>query len=150
MIRLRGPVASLTVVLIVASGVACSRTDAPPGDGSSPTSTVGTNEPGEGQSPTQTEGTEPTETDASPTGTEIDSTPIPTEAPTNGESETVGAGPDLDPAGPDFTLYTLPECSVVPGGAISGADAFTMMVAVRNSGPGSWNNLVPFKVGSDT
>jgi len=154
MVRLRGPVASLTVVLIVASSAACSRSTPPTEAGSptaTPTSTIATTETGESPTPTQTAGTEPAETDAaSPTSTETDSSPAPTEAPTAGSSETVAASPDVDPAGPDLTLYTLPECSVVPGGALSGADALTMLVAVRNSGPGSWNSLVPFKVSSDT
>jgi hypothetical protein len=140
MMRLRGPVASLIALLIVASSVACARSTPPPDAGSSaePTSTSAT-----------TETTEPAETDAaSPTSTETDG-----QAPTEGsptEGSPTGAGPDVDPAGPDFTLFTLPECNVVPGGALSGADALTMLVAVRNSGPGSWNSLVPFRVSSDT
>jgi hypothetical protein len=143
MIRLSGPVASLAV-LVVAASTACSPLTPPPGDGSTtaPTSTTATDDTGEGQTPTETDG-------ASPTGAETDSSPAPTEVPPD-SSESVIASPDVDPAGPDFTLYTLPECSVVPDGAVSGADAFTMLVALRNSGPGSWNSLVPFKVSSDT
>jgi hypothetical protein len=152
-IQWRGLVASLTVALIVASSVACSRSTPPSEESSTlaPTSTMGTAETGESQPPTQTSGTEPTETDgASPTGTETDGDQNPTGAsPTDG-SGTTAVGPEVDPAGPDLTLYTLPECSVVPGGALSGADALTMLVAVRNSGPGSWNSLVPFRVSSDT
>jgi CARDB len=139
MIRLCGAIASLTI-LIVAVSAACSPTTPPPGETASPTSNMTTTETGEGQTPTE----------ASPTSTETDSSQIPTEAPTTEGSESVVASPEVDPAGPDFTLFTLPECSVVPGGAISGADAFTMLVALRNSGPGTWNNLVPFRVSSDT
>jgi hypothetical protein len=149
MIRLSGAVASLAI-LIVAVSAACSPTTLPPDD-PTPTSTIATNETGGGQTPTEASPTESVGTDtASPTSTETDSTQIPTEAPTTESSESVVASPEVDPAGPDFTLYTLPECSVVPGGAISGADAFTMLVALRNSGPGTWNNLVPFRVSSDT
>jgi hypothetical protein len=63
---------------------------------------------------------------------------------------TIGVeGPD--PAGlPDFTLFTLPQCDFVPGGALSGADALGIQVAVRNSGPGDWESLVPFSLVSDT
>jgi hypothetical protein len=145
MMRLRGPVASLIAVLIVASSVACAPSTDPFAAGSSaePTSPGATTETSS-QAPT-----EPAETDAaSPTSTETDG-----QAPTEGsptEGSPTGAGPDVDPAGPDFTLFTLPECNVVPGGALSGADALTMLVAVRNSGPGSWNSLVPFRVSSDT
>jgi hypothetical protein len=145
MIRLSGPVSSL-VILIVAASAACSPVTPPPGDGSvtAPISTPATDGPRGGGTPTETGQTEPAETDAaSPTSGETDFSPAPSEVPTP-------ASPDVDPAGPDFTLYTLPECSVVPGGAVSGADAFTMLVALRNSGPGSWNSLVPFKVVSDT
>jgi hypothetical protein len=145
MIRLSGAVASLAI-LIVAVSAACSRTTPPPGE-STPTSTIATSETGD-QTPTEASPTEPAGTDAA-TSTETDNSQIPTEAPTTESSESV-VSPEVDPAGPDFTLYTLPECSVVPGGAISGADAFTMLVALRNSGPGSWNNLVPFRVSSDT
>jgi hypothetical protein len=146
MIRLSGAIASLAI-LIVAVSAACSRTTPPPGDATEPTSTVATSETGEGQTPAEASPTEPDETDAaSPTSAETDSTQV----PTTESSESVVTSPEVDPAGPDFTLYTLPECSVVPGGAISGADAFTMLVALRNSGPGTWNNLVPFRVSSDT
>jgi hypothetical protein len=149
MIRLSGAVASLAI-LIVAVSAACSPTTPPPDDPTS-TSTIATNETGGGQTPTGASPTESVGTDtASPTSTETDSTQIPTEAPTTESSESVVASPEVDPAGPDFTLYTLPECSVVPGGAVSGADAFTMLVALRNSGPGTWNNLVPYRVSSDT
>ncbi|MBB5639939.1 hypothetical protein [Cryobacterium roopkundense] len=51
---------------------------------------------------------------------------------------------------PDFVLYALPECSVVPGGSLSGADQITIFVALRNSGPGPWTALVPFEITSDT
>ena len=142
MIRPSSSVASLAV-LIVAASTACSPATTPPGDGSdtAPTSAT-TTDMSEGQT-TEPGQTEPVETNgAGPTSAEPDVTPE--------SSETGVASPDVDPAGPDFTLYTLPECSVVPGGAISGADAFTMLVALRNSGPGTWNNLVPFRVSSDT
>jgi hypothetical protein len=67
--------------------------------------------------------------------------------PTTGAEE---ATPVTDPSGPDLQLFTLPECSVVPGGALSGADALTMFVAVRNGGPGSVDRLVPVRIRSDT
>lgn len=150
MIRLSGPAASL-VVLIIATSAACSPVSPPADDGSAPTSAAATDGTGEGQTPAETDQTEPAETDgASPTSGETDSTPAPSEVVPPESTESVVPSPEVDPAGPDFTLYTLPECSVVPGGAVSGADAFTMLVALRNSGPGSWNNLVPFKVVSDT
>ncbi|MBM7797719.1 hypothetical protein JOE57_000640 [Microlunatus panaciterrae] len=50
----------------------------------------------------------------------------------------------------DLSLFTLPECSVVPGGALSGADNLTIFVAVRNSGPAQLSRLVPFTITSDT
>jgi hypothetical protein len=151
MIRSRGPTASLIVALIIASSVSCSRVTPPPGAESSPapTSTMGSSEAA--QTPTQTAGTEPGGTvSAGPTSALTESSETPTETATSESPETGAASPDTDPAGPDITLFTLPECNVVPGGAISGADALTMLVAVRNSGPGSWNSLVPFLVSSDT
>jgi hypothetical protein len=47
-------------------------------------------------------------------------------------------------------LFTLPECSIVPNGALSGLDALSIFVALRNSGPGGWSQLVPFRMVSDT
>jgi hypothetical protein len=58
--------------------------------------------------------------------------------------------PVTDPSGPDLSLFTVPECSVVPGGALSGADSLTIFVAVRNNGPGSVDRLVPVLISSDT
>jgi hypothetical protein len=55
-----------------------------------------------------------------------------------------------DSSGPDFTLFSLPECSVIPGGSLTGADNLTIFVSVRNSGPGSFSRLVPFELRSDT
>ena len=146
MMRLRGPAASLIAMLILVSSVACARST-PPLDGgpsAEPTSAGATAETSASQAPTEPGGTGA----ASPTSTETDGQG-PTEASPAEGSPTV-SGPEVDPAGPDFTLFTLPECNVVPGGALSGADALTMLVAVRNSGPGSWNSLVPFRVSSDT
>lgn len=51
---------------------------------------------------------------------------------------------------PDFVLFSLPECGIVPEGALSGADALGIFVAIRNSGPGVWANLVPYSMVSDT
>jgi hypothetical protein len=68
----------------------------------------------------------------------------------DGGSTGSGSGDTTNPAGPDFTLYSLPECSVVPGGSLSGADGLTIFVALRNSGPGDWSTLVPFRLTSDT
>jgi hypothetical protein len=61
-------------------------------------------------------------------------------------------GPVTDPNGPNFFFarYPVPECAVVPNGALSGADALTMFVAVRNSGPGRFDKLVPVDAASDT
>jgi len=112
---------------------------------------MSTDEPTPTQDPTETAGTEPGQTDSpSPSSTAMESSPGATESATADTSETGVASPEVDPAGPDITLYTLPECSVVPRGALSGADALTMLVAVRNGGPGTWNALVPFRVTSDT
>lgn len=61
-----------------------------------------------------------------------------------------GGGPATDPQGPDLAFFTLPECSVVPGGGLSGADNLTMFVAVRNGGPGPFRGLAPVTVRSDT
>jgi hypothetical protein len=61
-----------------------------------------------------------------------------------------GGSVSTDPTGPDFTLFTLPECSIVPNGALSGLDALSIFVALRNSGPGDWSQLVPFRMVSDT
>jgi hypothetical protein len=65
-------------------------------------------------------------------------------------SEPGGESTSTDPTGPDFTLFTLPECSIVPNGALSGRDALSIFVALRNSGPGDWSQLVPFRIVSDT
>jgi CARDB len=151
MARLSGPISSLVVVLVLASSVGCTRISPPAGTASpvTPTSTMPTSQAGSA-SPTET-ATGSSETDgASATGTSTDSSQTATEGPTAGNSATGAASPEVDPAGPDITLYTLPECSVVPNGALSGADALTMLVAVRNSGPGSWNSMVAYRVTSDT
>ncbi len=55
-----------------------------------------------------------------------------------------------NPRGPDIQLFTLPECSVVPNGALSGADNLTILVAVRNGGPGPMSSLVRVSVRSDS
>ena len=47
-------------------------------------------------------------------------------------------------------MITLPECSIIPNGALSGLDALSIFVALRNSGPGDWSQLVPFRMVSDT
>jgi CARDB len=65
-------------------------------------------------------------------------------------SEPGGGSVSTDPTGPDFTLFTLPECSIVPNGALSGLDALSIFVALRNSGPGVWSQLVPWRMVSDT
>jgi len=73
-----------------------------------------------------------------------------------GATTTAGGGtpstdsPTTDARGPDVQLFTLPECSVVPGGAVSGADSLTIFVAVRNGGPGRVDRLVPVRIESDT
>ena len=41
--------------------------------------------------------------------------------------------PDL----PDWTLYTIPRCSVIRGGALSGADNLTIFVAIRKAALGT-------------
>jgi CARDB len=146
MVWWRGLAAALAVALNATSLAACTRVVPPPAAASSaaPTASTAT---GGGQSASQTAGSEPSATDtaAGQTGTETETTDPPSEAAT----ATGVASSDVDPAGPDITLFTVPECSVVPGGALSGADALTMFVAVRNGGPGSWNSLVPYRVVSD-
>lgn len=67
---------------------------------------------------------------------------------TTGSAGTGGGGGDRSL--PDIQLFTVPECSVVPGGALSGADNLTIFVAVRNGGPGPLERLVPVSVASDT
>lgn len=68
-----------------------------------------------------------------------------TPGPGDGEST-----PPTDINGPDFTLYSAPECSVIPGGSLSGADNLTIFVSVRNGGPGLFSRLVPYELRSDT
>jgi CARDB len=65
-------------------------------------------------------------------------------------SEPGGQSTSTDPNGPDFTLFTVPECSIVLNGALSGLDALSIFVALRNGGPGDWSQLVPFRMVSDT
>jgi hypothetical protein len=152
MVRWRGLAAALVVALSATSLAACTRVVPPPAAASSavptaPTASTATGDTGGGQSPSETAGSEPSATDTAtgPTGTETETAATPSETAT----ATAVVSSDVDPAGPDITLFTVPECSVVPGGALSGADALTMLVAVRNSGPGSWNSLVPYRVVSD-
>ena len=71
-------------------------------------------------------------------------------SPETSTSEPGGESTSTDPNGPDFALFTLPECSIVPNGALSGLDALSIFVALRNSGPGDWSQLVPFRMVSDT
>jgi CARDB len=71
-------------------------------------------------------------------------------SPETSTSEPGGESTSTDPNGPDFTLFTLPECSIVPNGAQSGLDSLSIFVALRNSGPGDWAQLVPFRMVSDT
>jgi CARDB len=151
MLSLRGVIASMVVVVILASSVACSPTPAPPAAEPAATSTLArsASETAGSQSPTQWAATRTGAGGAGSAGTETDGSPIPTEEPTGGSSDVRATSAEVDPAGPDITLYTLPECSVVPNGALSGADALTLLVAVRNSGPGSWNGQVAFRVTSD-
>jgi CARDB protein len=88
----------------------------------------------------------------SPGGDETSSSP-PTSPSTDTSSDSASSSEpsvSTDPNGPDFTLFTLPECSIVPNGAISGLDALSIFVALRNSGPGDWSQLVPFRMVSDT
>jgi len=79
-------------------------------------------------------------------GTESSTDEADTENPTDGG----GGGGETDPSGPDLQLFTLPECNVIPGGALSGADVLTMFVAVRNGGPGDFAALAPVSISSDT
>jgi hypothetical protein len=154
--RWAGLAAALMLALSATALAACTRVTPPSGAESSPvpTASTATGNTAASQAATgttgaasQTGGSEAgaTDTAGSPTGTETGTTDAPSETVT----ATDVASPDVDPAGPDITLFTLPECSIVPGGALSGADALTMFVAVRNSGPGSWNSLVPYRVVSD-
>ena len=151
MLSLRGVIASMVIVVILASSVACSGTPATPAAEPAATSTPARSpsETAGSQSPTQWAATRTGAGGAGSAGAETDGSPMPTEEPTAGSSDARATRSEVDPAGPDITLYTLPECSVVPNGALSGADALTLLVAVRNSGPGSWNGQVPFRVTSD-
>lgn len=65
-------------------------------------------------------------------------------------SEGPGAVDSEDPTGPDIQLFAVPECSVVPNGSLSGADNLTILVAVRNGGPGAIDRLVRVLLESDT
>jgi CARDB protein len=88
----------------------------------------------------------------SPSGGETSSSP-PTSPSTDTSSDSASSSEpsvSTDPNGPDFTLFTLPECSIVPNGALSGLDALSIFVALRNGGPGDWSQLVPFRMVSDT
>jgi CARDB protein len=85
----------------------------------------------------------------SPGGGETSSSPPTSPSPDTTTSEP-GGSVSTDPNGPDFTLFTLPECSIVPNGALSGLDALSIFVALRNGGPGDWSQLVPFRMVSDT
>ena len=87
-----------------------------------------------------------TRDNSSPTGKPTNLA-TPTTPPT---TSTASSGPTLQPKGPDLQLYTLPECSVVPGGALSGADGLTIFIAIRNGGPGSHSGLVPWEMSSNT
>ena len=71
-------------------------------------------------------------------------------SPETSTSEPGGESTSSDPNGPDFALFTLPECSIVPNGGLSGLDALSIFVALRNGGPGDWSQLVPFRMVSDT
>lgn len=55
-----------------------------------------------------------------------------------------------DPGGPDLLLFAVPECEVIPGGSVSGADVLTMLVAVRNGGPGDVSGLARVTIFGDT
>jgi hypothetical protein len=131
------PLTFVSVALVTLVGCSPSpgpTTTAP--EGGATTST----EPAEGGTPTTPTGeggtpTTPTGEGGTPTTPPGDDTP--TALPT-------------DSSGPDFTLFSLPECSVIPGGSLTGADNLTIFVSVRNSGPGSFSRLVPFELRSDT
>jgi hypothetical protein len=135
----------LIIATLAASGVACTRLTPPSGAESTATPTGTATETG------QTAATSPGATGtAGSGGTETNGSETSMETVSSESSQTGSASPEIDTSGPDITLFTLPECSVVPGGALSGADALTMLVAVRNGGPGSWNSLVPYRISSDT
>ena len=97
--------------------------------------------------------TNPPITDGSTTATASDSggeTVTPATTTEDTDTPPDGGGPATDPQGPDLQLFTLPECSVVPNGALSGADGLTIFVAVRNGGPGNLSRLVPVAMDSDS
>jgi hypothetical protein len=54
------------------------------------------------------------------------------------------------PADLDLSLSAPRGCSVIPGGAISGADNLTIFVAILKSGNGKLLQLVPYTLTSDT
>lgn len=70
--------------------------------------------------------------------------------PSEGEPAPSPVTPEQPTDLPDFSLFSLGECGLVPEGALSGADALGIFVAIRNSGPGVWANLVPYALVSDT
>jgi hypothetical protein len=92
----------------------------------------------------------PGATTAPGSGEDTTTTAVDDESGTTTTTGSDEATPVTDPSGPDLSLFTVPECSVVPGGALSGADSLTIFVAVRNNGPGSVDRLVPVLISSDT
>ena len=62
----------------------------------------------------------------------------------------VDAWPPSPADGPDLWLATVPRCSVVPGGSLSGRDNLTILVAVRNSGSALPPGLVAYTITIDT
>ncbi len=118
---------------------------------------AGCGSPGAGPSGAGTSGAATSSAPPSPAGQSGQPTNPPAtpegSSPEGGGSTTLSptdSGPTLNPGGPDFVLFSLPECSVVPGGSLSGADNLTLFVALRNAGPGDWTTLVPFRLTSPT
>lgn len=124
--------ASLAVLVgcVLLAGACGGDDEAAPG-----TTTVTTTPPDGGETTT-------TEVDGDPTTT--------TTQPTTTLSTTTTTTVVTDPSGPDIQLFTLPQCDVIPGGALSGADVLNIAVAVRNGGPGPLDRLVPVVADSDT
>lgn len=103
------------------------------------------------------QGARPDGSSATEEGGNDATTSVPTTSETTVDDDattTTGSrGPDgggSDPTLPDIQLFTVPECSVVPGSALSGADGLTIFVALRNGGPGIVERSVPVSVVSDT
>ena len=55
-----------------------------------------------------------------------------------------------DPKGPDFVIWTLPDCFVVLDGAGPGKDTLGVGFQVQNAGPGTVDKLIPVRAALDS